>query len=109
MDKSRAGQMTGGLFLIGLAIIFLTGFWWPGMLFLIGFVTIANGLLEGREWEQVTGGFFLIGLGVVFAIGFNVGVLLLMIGVTTLLGAFFKSDKGKEWVEKPKRKNDEFI
>ena len=28
--------MTGGIWLIGLGVLFATGYWWPGILFLVG-------------------------------------------------------------------------
>jgi hypothetical protein len=37
MDKrKRASSISGGIFLIGLGVLFLTGWWWPGILVVIG-------------------------------------------------------------------------
>ena len=36
VDKKRSDQAAGGVFLIGLALLFMTGYWWPGILFVIG-------------------------------------------------------------------------
>lgn len=41
-SKSQADQAATGVFLIGLAVLFMTGFWWPGMLFVIGFSSMAR-------------------------------------------------------------------
>lgn len=109
MSKSRAGEVSGGLFLIGIAILFLTGWWWPGILFVVGTVVIVSGFLEGKSSDQIKGGFVPIVLGIIFTIGFNVGLLLLCIGLMVLVGALSKSDKEQdvmaEWSEKPKHKN----
>lgn len=109
MYSKRSGdQFGGGIFLIGLALLFMTGYWWPGLLFVIGASNIARGMAEGREWYNVSGGIGLIGLGIVFAIGFNLPLILLMIGLATLFG-FNKAKCG--WNEDDydtyKHKNDE--
>ncbi len=42
-------HISGGVFLIGLGILFLTGTFWPGILFLVGISAIAGGLLKKEE------------------------------------------------------------
>ena len=44
VSKARADQVSGGVFLIGLALLFMTGYWWPGILFVIGASTMARGV-----------------------------------------------------------------
>jgi hypothetical protein len=49
-DRTRDG-ITGGLLLIGLGILFLTGWWWPGIMVVLG-IAIGSGLVfRGRYLE----------------------------------------------------------
>lgn len=45
---SRAGEIQGAIWLIGLGILFLTGKWWPGIIIVIGLSMVAGAL--AREW-----------------------------------------------------------
>jgi hypothetical protein len=40
------GAMSGGVFLIGLAILWYYDLWWPGILFLIAIMVIIGGLVS---------------------------------------------------------------
>lgn len=111
VSKARADQVAGGVFLIGLAILFMTGFWWPGILLVIGASSIARGVAEGRDWYSVPGGLWMIGLGLMFVFGFQWPLLLILIGVSMLFG---KSWHGHHWRGqddepeiKSKRKNED--
>lgn len=104
VSKARADQVSGGVFLIGLALLFMTGYWWPGILFVIGASTMARGVAEGRDWYSVPGGLWMIGLGLVFAFGFNWPLLLILIGVSMLFG---KSWQDRNQDSQPKIKNDD--
>jgi hypothetical protein len=108
-SKERADQVAGGVFIIGLALLFMTGFWWPGIMFVMGASAIARGVAEGQDWYNVPGGLSMIGIGLLFWFGFSWPLLLIFIGASMLLG--------KSWHEKRspsegklkrgnKRKND---
>ena len=112
-SKSQADQAATGVFLIGLAVLFMTGFWWPGILFVIGFSSMARGVAEGRDWYSVPGGLWMIGLGLMFWFGFSWPLLLIFVGVSMLLGKSWQSRheaEAPEVVVKQKReekpKND---
>ncbi len=91
VSKQRADQISGGVFLIGLGVIFFTNLaFWPWILFVIGASSLARGMAEGQAWYSVSGGLWLIGLGLVFLLGFNLPLLLILIGVTMLLGYNFR-------------------
>jgi hypothetical protein len=111
-SKERADQVAGGVFLIGLAVLFLTGFWWPGIMFVIGLSAIARGVAEGQDWYNVPGGLSMIGIGLLFWFGFSWPLLLIFIGVSMLFGKSWHNwHKTSASDEKPKRedkrKNDE--
>lgn len=66
--KENASQISGGVFLVGLGMLFLTGWWWPGIMFVIAASIIAGTMAEGKPLSQATGAFWLIGIGVFFGI-----------------------------------------
>ncbi len=106
LPKDRVDQIAGGVFLIGLAILFMTGYWWPGIMFVLGASSLARGMAEGQEWYSVQGALWLIGIGLVFAVGFSLPLLLIIIGLSMLLGLTFKPPMFQDG--KRKRKHDEF-
>ncbi|NWG18523.1 MAG: hypothetical protein HXY41_18025 [Chloroflexi bacterium] len=112
VSKERADQIAGGVFLIGLGLLFTNVLsFWPGILFVIGVSNIARGMAEGRAWYNVSGGLWLIGLGAVFLLGFNWPVILILIGLSTLFGINVKNEWGDSRSEKAgndeKLKNDD--
>lgn len=90
LTDEKANQFSGGIFMIGLAILFLTGDWWPGILFVIGASSIAQGLVRGRGWYSLQGSLWMIGLGLVFVFGFSLPLLFLLIGGSMVFGSIFK-------------------
>jgi hypothetical protein len=86
----QANAITSAIWLVGIGILIVTGFWWPGIMFLIGFSSIVQGLVRGRGWYALQGGVWSIGIGVWALTGFNLLVLFCMIALSGLVGAFFK-------------------
>ncbi|MBZ0294848.1 MAG: hypothetical protein K8L99_19965 [Anaerolineae bacterium] len=109
ISKGRSDQISGGVFLIGLAVLFMTGAWWPGILFVIGASTIARGVAEGQSWYNVPGGVWMIGLGLLFWFGFRWELILILVGLSMLFGYswFNHREADEDFSEKPKRKNDD--
>ncbi len=110
MQKHSEHNMTGGVFLIGLAMLFITGYWFPGILFVIGATALADSMVGSRQEEARSGGIFMIGLGIIFAIGFRVELLFLMIGLGLIFCPAAKNRFSMWDSDKPKRKskNDEY-
>lgn len=109
-------QVSGGVFLIGLALLFITGFWWPGILFVIGVSSIARAVYEEeKHWTQASGGLWMIGLGLLFWLpglfSFNFFALLLIgVGLFMIFGDEARHNGWSHWNwwcadngEKPKR------
>jgi hypothetical protein len=88
--KQRSGEISTGIFLVGLGIIWVTGNWFPGLLFVIGVSSIAQALGEGKAWYAAQGGLWAIGIGLVFSFGFSLPLLLILIGASTILGYWCK-------------------
>jgi len=95
MNSERSNQVFGGVFLIGLAILFLTGFWWPGIMFVIGAAILARTYSEGKDWKHpdARGGLVVIIIGAVFGLdlfsflaGGVVPIILIAIGAYLLFG-----------------------
>ncbi len=83
----HAGQVTGAIFLIGMGLLFALGWFWPGILYLIGVTAIADGALTGKSLSgNLQGGLFMIGLGLVFTLGFSLPLLFIILGLITLFG-----------------------
>lgn len=49
MDNiNRNSSISGGIFLIGLGILVYSGWWWPGILLVIGLASSAELILRGK-------------------------------------------------------------
>lgn len=60
MNKQhRRSTVSGGVFLIGLGVLAYTGWWWPGILLIIGLAASAELILRGNYLQALlTFGFF---------------------------------------------------
>ena len=98
VDKKRADQISGGVFLIGLALIAMLDFWWPGIMFVIGASAMARGVAEGQDWYNVPGGLWMIGIGLVFLFNFSWPMILILVGVSMLFGQSWhrQSQRGQQ-------------
>ena len=90
MSSERAGELMGGVWLIGLGILFFTGWWWPGIMFVIGVSAILQGLVEGRGWYSFQGGFWSIAIGVWVLLHYNIAVLFVAMGLSMVVLALVR-------------------
>jgi hypothetical protein len=65
MSKERSG-VAGGLILIGIGVLLITGWWWPGIMVVIGVALAAERWLSGRSRDaiMVLGIFLAIPVGI---------------------------------------------
>lgn len=47
-NRNRNSSISGGIFLIGLGILAYSGWWWPGILLVIGLASSAELILRGK-------------------------------------------------------------
>ena len=112
--QEKASQIGTGVFFVGLGLLFLTGWWWPGIMFVIAASMLARASASGERLQEVTGAWWLIGIGVVFGLPGMIGdiaggfwqlfpVILIAMGLFMLFGGKYRpSVSGK-------RKNDDDI
>ncbi len=68
MNDKRSNEVFGGTFLIGLALLFLLNWWWPGILYVIGIALIVRAVAQGRNWMGERAGLISLAIGVFFTV-----------------------------------------
>ena len=102
MIDKRGNEVFGGVFLIGLAVLFLFGWWWPGILFVLGVALVARTTAEGKPWTEERGGLAVLAIGVLFMLtdvldifSFNwLPILLIGVGLYLLFGNRLRGNGG---------------
>lgn len=84
------GGISGGVFLIGMAILFATDTFWPGILALVGISAFLGALAGGELAGGVMGGGFMIGMAVLFATDTFWPGILVLCGIMAILGAVLR-------------------
>lgn len=83
--------LTGGIWLIGLAVLFMTGWWWPGILVLVGLSSLFSGLAHAPggagRLGAVQGAAWMIGLAIIAANNWWWPGMLVLVGISAALGA----------------------
>ncbi len=113
MTQQRSNQIFGGTFLIGLAVLFLTNWWWPGILYVIGIALMTRSIAEGKSWMQERGGIAILLIASFFTLldflssfTFNFWpVILILIGLYLLFGKRNRVSSSGDNASS-KRKND---
>jgi hypothetical protein len=90
LTSEQANAITSAVWLVGIGILITTGYWWPGLLFLLGAGSIAQGFVEGRGWYSIQCGLWAIGLGFVFVFKFTLLGLFILVAIGWLFTAFAK-------------------
>lgn len=103
MSRKRYEALSGGIFLIGLGILFLVpgiGFW-PWILVVIGLAGLPASLAKEKGWLGWQGFFWLTGLAVLFASGFFWPGILILVGLSTTVGALTRESRGSPFAHEP--------
>ena len=94
MRELNHNQVAGGVFFIGLGLLFVSGYWFPGIFFVIAASKLAGAFAKGERWQAQGSAFWMIAIGLAFAlppvisslIGIKVNfVALLFIGLGLLM------------------------
>jgi len=100
-EKQRqASALSGGIFLISLGVLIVTGWWWPGIMVAIGLSSGAALIFRGKTWQGIGTLAFFCGIAVIVEIARRTdvdgaivaGMILVGIGVIILLKAFLFRD-----------------
>ena len=90
-ERTRDG-ITGGLLLIGIGVLFLTGWWWPGIMVVLGIAIGAGLVFRGRYLAGLVMAaiFFAIPLLTATNIPWNIfgPMVLIGVGAVVLIKAF---------------------
>jgi hypothetical protein len=98
MDKSKqASAISGGIFLICLGVLIITGWWWPGILIAIGLAGGAELVFRGKVGQGIGTLAFFCAIPIVLWILQAADIpwrifgplVLIGIGVITLVKAFY--------------------
>lgn len=91
MSKQKADTMGAGMFLVGLGVLFLLDWFWPGILALLGIVALVTQWVRGNPLSGLSSLVLLGGLTILFADGlawehvFPIG--LIVLGLIALVKA----------------------
>ncbi|MBN1402512.1 MAG: hypothetical protein JXA74_16855 [Anaerolineae bacterium] len=105
MKQQHYHTLSGGIFLIGLGLLFLlpgVGFW-PWILAVIGAAGLPESLAQNRGWMGWQGFFWMVGLAVLFASGYFWPGILILIGLSMLLGALMRESSGSPFASSGSR------
>jgi hypothetical protein len=76
MTKQNADTISGGVFLVGLGVLFLIHWFWPGILLLLGLVALVREWMQGERSKGLTAFLILGGLAVFFSFNFSWSIVL---------------------------------
>ena len=104
MNKKYYETLSGGIFLIGLGLLFLTRWGiWPWILVVIAFAQLPMLLARNQGWAGWQGFFWLVGLALLFASGHFWPWVLILVGVSILIGAITKDAAGSPFGGAPQK------
>ena len=96
-DKQRlASGVSLGIFLIGLGVLIVTGWWWPGIMIVLGLASGGELIFRGRFWAGVGSLVFFCGIAIAVELirvaevpwALVAAMILIGLGVITLVKAF---------------------
>ena len=92
-----ADGIAGGIFLISLGVLLITGWWWPGIMVAIGLSSGASLIFRGRTWAGIGSLAFFCGIAIVVELIRATDIswvvvaafILIGIGIITIVKALF--------------------
>jgi len=83
VSKRKATAISNGVFLIGLAMLIYTGYWWPGILLVVWANLFLKQYLTGRVYDATITSVLLLGLVALSVLNLGItalGPILLVVG-----------------------------
>ncbi len=93
MNPATLGGLTGGLFLIGLAFLFATGTFFPGILVLLGLTGFLGSAAGGKARVGLIPLIFMCGLAFLFATNTIFPGILVLLGIIAIISPILASDR----------------
>jgi len=90
--SKQANAITGGVWLIGLGVLFATRFWFPGILILIAITSLVQGWSLGRRWDGLHVAFWMILIAVWAIFKFSMAFFFVALGLYVIFSALVKPD-----------------
>jgi hypothetical protein len=90
--SQQANAITGGIWLIGLGVLFATRFWFPGILILIAVTSVVQGWSLGRRWDGLHVAFWMILIAAWAMFKFSMAFFFVALGVYVIFSAMVKPD-----------------
>jgi hypothetical protein len=98
--KKQASGISGGIFLIGLGMLLYTGWWWPGIMLVIGLSAGAEQIFRGKIASGIGTIAFFSAFPIIWAIVQSTDIswaiigpfILIALGAIILVKAFFLKD-----------------
>lgn len=100
--RSRSGY-SGSVFFIGLALLFITGWWWPGIIAVLALSAMVRAYERGKP-IITTGHIFLLCLGVAFALGGQYFLPAILVALALSQLPFFRQQREEKRKRKLKHK-----
>jgi hypothetical protein len=90
LHPNQASAVTGGIWLIGIGVLFATRLWWPGILVLVGLTAVIQQWASGQRWYGMHAGFWLILVAVWACFRYNIAILFVALGIYVIATAFWQ-------------------
>lgn len=85
--KKRQGDaISGGIFLISLGVLIVTGWWWPGIMFALGLSSGAGLIFRGKIWRGILSLAFFCSIPIVIWIIEETAIPWSLVGSLVLIG-----------------------
>ncbi len=85
LPAQQSRKLAGAIWLIGLGVLWLTGFIWPGVLVLVGITAFVEEDRRGRRTEGIRTLIFFSGIAVLFWAGVFWPGILVLLGIIMIL------------------------
>jgi hypothetical protein len=98
--RKRASAVSGGIFLIGLGVLIITNWWWPGIMFVIGLSGGGELIFRGKTWSGISTIAFFFAIPIIIWVvqetqipwGLVGPMVLIGLGVISLVKVFYLKD-----------------